>query len=119
MVKSKTQTRKSKKITGGSSSATTYMSNLVGSMNDQFESVFGPGNTSTSNTLPLSGGSKHRRPKKTKCKHRSRKTKCKHRSRKTRGGMWGQVLNQAIVPAGLLAMQNTYGKKKKTRKANK
>jgi len=34
-------------------------------------------------------------------------------SRKKRGGLWGQVINQAIVPFGILGMQQTYGRKKR------
>lgn len=29
-----------------------------------------------------------------------------------RGGMWGHIINQAIVPATLLGLQQTYGKKR-------
>ena len=36
----------------------------------------------------------------------------KGKSRSRRGGLWGQVINQAVVPFGLLAMQQTYRKKK-------
>jgi len=35
------------------------------------------------------------------------------RSSKKRGGMWGQVINQAVVPFGLLGMQQSYGKKRR------
>jgi hypothetical protein len=43
------------------------------------------------------------------------------KSRKRRGGLLGSVINQAIVPFGILAAQQTYNKKrggKHTRKAN-
>jgi len=33
------------------------------------------------------------------------------KSRKKRGGFFGQILNQAIVPFGLLGLQQTYRKK--------
>jgi len=33
-------------------------------------------------------------------------------TRKRRGGLFGEVINQAAVPFGLLALQNSYGKKK-------
>ena len=33
-------------------------------------------------------------------------------SRRKRGGLWGHVINQAIVPFGLLGMQQTYRRKK-------
>lgn len=34
------------------------------------------------------------------------------RSRKRRGGFLGEIINQAIVPFGILGMQQTYRKKK-------
>ena len=34
------------------------------------------------------------------------------RSRSRRGGLWGEVLKQAIVPLSLLGMQQTYKKRK-------
>jgi len=32
--------------------------------------------------------------------------------RKKRGGLWGEVINQAVVPVALLGMQQKYGRKK-------
>ena len=32
--------------------------------------------------------------------------------RKKRGGFWGQIINQALVPFGILGMQQTYRRKK-------
>jgi len=34
-------------------------------------------------------------------------------SSKRRGGFWGHVINQAIVPFSILGMQQTYGRKKR------
>jgi hypothetical protein len=50
---------------------------------------------------------------------RTRSRRSRRRSRK--GGLWGEVVNQAVVPFGLLAMQQTYrkhkgGKKRRTRR---
>lgn len=39
--------------------------------------------------------------------------------RKRRGGVWGSVINQAIVPFGLLGLQQTYGKRRKGGKYTK
>jgi len=36
----------------------------------------------------------------------------KRGSRRKRGGIWGSVINQAIVPFSLLGMQQTYGRKR-------
>ena len=34
------------------------------------------------------------------------------RRRKRRGGFWGPIVNQAVVPFGILGMQQTYRRKK-------
>lgn len=35
------------------------------------------------------------------------------RSRRKRGGLWGEVINQAIVPFGLLGLQQSYRRHKR------
>ena len=105
-------------------SATTYGEYVNGSENSQYDRTFSqtgpygnvPGNlligkegqwsqevgapSSASLSLIQSAGSKRRRHRKG-----SRHTK------KRRGGNIGQVLNQAVVPFGLLAMQQSYRRK--------
>jgi hypothetical protein len=34
-------------------------------------------------------------------------------TRKKKGGFWGQIINQAIVPFSLLGFQQSYGRKKR------
>ena len=41
------------------------------------------------------------------------------KSRKKRGGLIGQVINQAVVPFGLLGLQQSYGRKKRGGKTRK
>ena len=106
------------------SSASSYGSYVNGSENSQYDRVFSqagsyasvPGNTSigaqgqnanmlgTPNASSLSliqnAGSKRRRS------HKKRNTKKRY------GGFLGQVINQAIVPLGLLGMQQTYRRNK-------
>ena len=44
----------------------------------------------------------------------------RHRSRKNRkGGNWGQIINQAVVPFGLLGMQQTFKKRKSTNRTRR
>jgi hypothetical protein len=100
------------------SSASSYSSYVNGSENTQYDRVFSqsgsyasvPGNTSigaqgqnanmvgtpNSNSLSLiqSAGSRHRRGRR--------------HTKKRRGGFLGQVVNQAIVPFGILGMQQSY-----------
>jgi hypothetical protein len=76
------------------SSASTYGMAVVGSGDSQFDRVFNNG--SNSNVITglqgqVAGG-------------RRRKSK--------KGGFLGEVINQAIVPFGILGMQQTYNKRK-------
>jgi len=106
------------------SSASSYSSYVNGSENSQYDRVFSqagpyasvPGNTSigaqgqnanisgTPNASSLSliqkAGSKRR------CSHKKRNTKKRY------GGFLGQVINQAIVPFGLLGMQQSFRRNK-------
>ena len=127
---------------GGShySSASTYGTYVNGSGNSQYERVFSqssPDAVNPSNniwgvqgqnlTMPQnptpqqlsliqSAGSKRR----TKCR-----TKCRtgrSRSKSRRGGSFGQVINNAVVPFSLLALQQTFrrkGKKKSSKRRTK
>lgn len=76
--------------------ASTYVEKLYGDGMQQFQSVFGPQNTSQTNAFPVPppgySGGKHRKTKK--------------------GGFWGQ-LSQALVPFGILGMQQTFRRHKK------
>jgi hypothetical protein len=76
------------------------MLRIVGTGDQQYDNVFRQGTPGQSNVIrPLSSGGSRRRK---------------------RGGLWGQVINQAIVPASILGLQQTYRRKKsggkKTRK---
>ena len=79
---------------GGSSysSASSYGMSVNGSMNDQFDRVMNDG--SSSNTIIGAQGQRAGSRRKSK-----------------RGGFWGQVINQAVVPFGILGMQQTYNKR--------
>ena len=89
-------------------SASNYMLKTVGDANRQYDDVFsvnspfaGKGNTIVSLKGQYLGG---------KAKKRTRKAK--------KGGNLAQVINQAIIPFGLLGLQQSYRRKKggKTRK---
>lgn len=76
--------------------ASTYVEKLYGDGMQQFQSVFGPQNTTQTNAFPVpppgyAGGRKN-------------KTK--------KGGFWGQLSN-ALVPFGILGMQQTFRRHKK------
>jgi hypothetical protein len=76
-----------------------YMRATVGSGDQQWDNVFKQGSSnSNSNTIvglqgQKAGGSRRRR------------------RRSKRGGFWGSVINQAIVPFGILGLQQSYRRK--------
>ena len=115
-----TRKNKSHKMRGGSSVGNTYeqvpenggesgwnyVNKLVGGLDQQYNGALmgnGSGNQLAINSRAstMSGGRRHRR---------------KHR----RGGYLSPAITDAIVPLGLLAAQQTYGRKfKKSRKTRK
>jgi hypothetical protein len=126
--------RRNKAMRGGNgvapySSASSYSSYVNGDQNAQYSRVFSqagpygniPGNISigaqgqnanmagspSAGSLALiqKAGSRHRRGK--------------HTTKKRRGGFLGQVINQAIVPFGLLGMQQSYRRNKSQSSSSK
>jgi hypothetical protein len=93
--------------------------NLVSQQSNNIEPVGNPnfGNAAydpskTNLTLIQSAGKRrNKRNKKSKSKSRS-----SSRSRSRKGGYWGEVASQAIVPLTLLGLQNRVGKRKTQRR---
>jgi len=85
------------------SSASTYGMAVNGSGDSQFNRVFGNGGNS--NIITGVQGQNAGIPPTL-----AQKAGGKRRSK--RGGFWGQVINQAVVPFGILGLQQTYGKKR-------
>jgi hypothetical protein len=83
------------------SSASTYEMQTVGPENVQYNNVFGiNGDNNPSNAIRgLQGQIAGKRSKKN------------YKNRNKRGGLWGQVINQALVPFGLLGLQQIFGKR--------
>ena len=76
-------------------SASRWMESTVGSGQQQFDNVFGAGNNSMSNAIRgLNGQSAGRG------KRKGRKTK--------KGGNFGGIINQAVVPFAVLGLQQTF-----------
>ena len=80
------------------SDAASYMKATVGSGNQQWNNVF-EGKGQSNAIVGLEGQKAGKR--------RSRKA-----SRRKRGGFWGQIINQAIVPFSIFGMQQTFRRKK-------
>jgi len=82
------------------SSATTYVGAVAGSGDSQFNRVFGNGGNS--NVLTGVQGQNSGIPA-TLAQRGGKRSK--------KGGFWGQVINQAVVPFGILGLQQTYRRK--------
>lgn len=109
----------SRKHKGGEShpysSAATYQNWMLGSENDQYGRVFdqsGP-NTSQSNAIMANAnsGSVGYLPYQRAGKGRRRSSRRGGR-RSKKGGFLGSVINQAIVPFGLVGLNQYYGKRR-------
>jgi len=129
--------RRRRSMRGGYSSASTYALATAGTPNQQYDRTFmGSGNTSnvlqpigvndnlqyapTSQNLQLvqsagSGTQQHNTVH--HMAHNTAHRVSSHRggSRRRRGGNWGQVVGNAIVPFGILGMQQTFKKRGGTR----
>uniref|UniRef100_A0A6C0EQQ1 Uncharacterized protein n=1 Tax=viral metagenome TaxID=1070528 RepID=A0A6C0EQQ1_9ZZZZ len=83
------------------SDAQSYMKATVGSGDQQYNNVFSSSHSSNSNSGSIVGLQGQ--------KAGSRKRSA---SRRKRGGLWGQIINQALVPFSILGMQQTYRKRR-------
>ena len=109
--------RHSRKHRGGAapnpasySSASTYGMAVNGTGNSQFDRVFSQGGMDgrfQSNTIVGAQGQNLGLPP-------TVAQKAGGRRRSKKGGFWGEVINQAVVPFGILGLQQTYGRKKRT-----
>jgi hypothetical protein len=90
------------------SSASTYGMAVNGTGDSQFNRVFsqsGMDSASQSNTIiGVQGQNAGISP--------SLAQRAGGKRRSKRGGFWGQVINQAVVPFGILGLQQTYGRKR-------
>lgn len=117
-VSKKHRSHKGKMSRGGYTSAASYESSILGNENQQYGRVFDIGgpNNSQSNAIMAneSSGSLGYLP----YQRAGRKSRRKSTRRHKRGGFLGSVLNQAIVPFGLVGLNQYYGKRRgsKTRK---
>ena len=95
------------------SSAATYAQAVNGDMNAQYNRVFdiaGPDGANQSNTIV---GVQGQRAGRNRWGGMRRATA--GGTRRKRGGFWGQIINQAVVPLSLLGMQQSYKMKRSMR----
>ena len=83
-------------------SASTYMRATVGTPNQQYDNVFDSSKSSNSNSNAIVGLQGQ-----------------KAGTKKRKGGYWSQVFNQAIVPFTILGLQQTYRRKRGSRRGGK
>jgi hypothetical protein len=87
------------------SSAASYALKTVGPANTQYDNVFdisksnAPGNALVGLQGQTVGG-------------RRRSRRSRGRSRSQKGGLWGEIISTALAPFTLLAMQQSYRRKK-------
>lgn len=114
---------------GNYSSASTYGSYVNGPVDAQYNRVFdqtAANSARQSNVIIGAQGQNAQQPNTPSSQNLSlvqsagRRRRSSRRSRNKRGGLWGEVINQAVVPFTLLGMQQSYRRKKhggrKTRK---
>jgi hypothetical protein len=119
--RARSHTRRHKVKRGGSnySSASTYGTYVSGTANQQYDRVFsqtGSDSAIQSNILTgVQGQNTHQQGAPSAQNLSLIQSAGKRRSRRTRhkkGGLWGEVLNQAIVPFTILGLQQSYKRKK-------
>ena len=110
---------KRRSMRGGYSSASTYGTYVNGSVDSQYNRVFGSGSANQSNVIVGEQG-QWARPVNTPTAQNlalvqsaGRRRHRRRHGRSRRGGLIGEVVNQAIVPLTLLGMQHTYRKGKR------
>ena len=106
--------RGTRKQRGGDSAWQSVM-NAVGGGETQWQNVFGPGSRAMGNGITHANG----QPNTNMSAMNSSKVGGRRRRRGKRGGNWGATLGTAAVPFGLLALQQTYGRRRKGRKSRR
>jgi len=108
---------RSRRMRGGNgnyTSGSTYGSYVNGSPNSQFSRTFdatGPYAARAGSEYVGAQGQWSNQPNVPSAQNLSLVQSAGRRRRSRRGGFFGEVINQAIVPFGLLGLQQTYRKK--------
>lgn len=116
--RNKTRNKTNRKMRGGSyTSASTYGGYVNGSPATQFARTFDSNGQYASRSgaeyvgAQGQGGQTHNIPTQQNLSLVQSAGRRRRSRRSRRGGFFGQVINQAIVPFGLLGLQQTYRKK--------
>lgn len=116
MAKHRHSRRRSRRMRGGYTSASTYGGYVNGSPDAQFARTFdatGPyANRVGTEYVGAQGQNLVQPAIPSPAQLQLVQSAGKRRRKSRRGGFFGEVLNQAIVPFGLLGLQQTYRKKR-------
>ena len=113
--------RGSRKMRGGSyTSGSTYGSYVNGSGSDQFSRTFDQSGQFANRIGAEYVGAQGQNSQQPGTPTNTQLIQSAgRRGRSKRGGLWGEVINQAIVPLSILGMQQTYRKKQGGRKTRR
>ena len=104
--------RKGRRSKRGGAGAAEYVLGQYGTGDAQWDAVFKTGNPAFGNQII---NQQHPNSVQSMAQKGGKRKSSSRRSK--RGGYWGQIINQALVPFGLLGLQNAYAKRtKKNRK---
>jgi hypothetical protein len=96
---------------GNYSSASSYGTYVNGSGNDQFNRVFETAGRQ-SNVLVGAQGQWSQPPNAPSAQNLTKIQSAGKSRRKRKGGFFGEIIKQAVVPFGILALQQSYKRKK-------
>jgi hypothetical protein len=115
--------RKGRRSSRGGNGAAEYVLSQYGTGDEQWDAVFKTGNPVFGNEIinqhhPSSvQAMAHKGGRKSTSTSSSSSSSSSKSRRSKRGGYWGQMISQALVPFGLLGLQHAYAKRtKKNRK---
>ena len=110
---SRRHSRRHRGGTGSYSSAASYQEYVNGSsVNDQMNRTFGD-SVSNNGNLIIGAQGQNSQMSGTPNNQQLSLIQSAGKSRRRRGGVWGSVLNQAIVPFSILGLQQSYKKHRK------
>ena len=104
---------------GNYTSASTYGSYVNGSGSEQFSRTFDQSGPFANRVGTEYVGAQGQNSQQPGTPTNTQLIQSAGRGRSKRGGLWGEVINQAIVPLSILGMQQTYRKKQGGRRTRR
>jgi len=113
--------RRKRRGGSGEGAAPWVIKNFGATAMDQFNNTFGPGTANNGNLIPTIPGAPAVGPNNVPqgsldVSINRAPIQNGGRSRRKKGGYWGQVINQALVPFGLLGLQNMFSRRRSHKK---